>query len=239
MKPYTLPIFCLLASTLLLTVARSAGQESRAALTKDCSTHAERFSKTDPKDANNLEGFAPAYFLTMDEHRLIPVFLHPDTRRNDATLIVLIHRKQGASEEIPAIDAICTDLNHAFQSHQPGDYISFESGDQEYIQLVFRLDPKSLPDTHWKQIAGDSVQMKEIKPTPPPYPSHLPTPIATDWCDPPPPKKVTVDVQRNPTDMYFTMCKHNGRPHAYKYSVHMDVNGTDRTIDPLIIHQPQ
>jgi hypothetical protein len=235
MKPYTLPIFCLLASTLLLTVARSADQESRAALTKDCSKHAEEYSKTDPKDAKNLEGFAPAYFLTMDEHRLIPVFLHPDTRRNDATLIVLIHRKQGASEEIPAIDAICTDLNHAFQSHQPGDYISFESGDQEYIQLVFRLDPKSLPDTHWKQIAGDSVQMVEIKY---PYPKPLPTPKPTDWCTPPPAKDVKVDAN-NQMDMYFTMCKHNGKIHYYKYSVHMDVNGKDKTIDPLIIHQPQ
>lgn len=235
MKPYTLPIFCLLASTLLLTAARSADQESRAALTKDCSTHAEEFSKTDPKDAKNLERFAPAYFLTMDGHRLIPVFLHPDTRRNDATLIVLIHRKQGASEEIPAIDAICTDLNHAFQSHQPGDYISFESGDQEYIQLVFRLDPKSLPGTHWKQIPGDSVQMVEIKY---PYPKPLPTPKPTDWCTPPPAKDVKVGA-KNPTDMYFTMCKHNGNIHYYKYSVHMDVNGKDKTIDPLIIHQPQ
>lgn len=236
MKPYALPIFFLLASTLLLTIARSADldSQSRAALAKDCRTHAERFSKADPKDAKALKKFSPAYSLTIHD-RSIPVFLHAATRRDEATLIVLIHGKQGVNEEIPVIDAICTDLNHEFQSHQPGQYISFESGDQEYIHLVFRLDPHSLPNTHWKQYPDDSVQMKEIIPTPPPYPSHLPTPIATDWCDPPPPKKVTVDA----TDMSFIMCKHNGRPHAYKYSIHMDVNGTDKLIDPLIIHQPQ
>jgi hypothetical protein len=237
MKPYALPIFCLLASTLPLTIARSADLDSQSGAdqAKDCSTHAEEFSKTDPKDAKNLQMFSPSYMLTINKHRRIPVFLHAVTGPNDATLIVLIHRKQGASDEIPVIDAICTDLNHAFQSHIPSNYISFESGDQEYIHLRFRLDPNSLRNTHWKKIPGDSVQMVEVKY---PYPKPLPTPKPTDWCDPPPDKDVKVD-KTNPTDMYFTMCKHNGRVHYYKYSVHMDVNGKDKLIDPLIIHQPQ
>lgn len=249
MKTYALPVFCLLASTLLLTPARSADRDSRSGVDRanDCSTHAAEFSKSGVRNTENSQLFLKPYYLKFKDRRPIPVYrfklagpndvtLSNDvTLNNDVTLIVLIHRKQGASDEIPDIDAICTDQNHAFQSQKPWDTISFESGDQEHLYLRFRLDLQSLPNTYWKKIPGDSVQMKEVKY---PYPNPLPSPGPADWCDPPSSKHVREEAGAHPTDMFFMMCPHNGREHRYKYSLHMDVSGKDFPIDPLIIHQP-
>lgn len=236
MKTYFLAFSCLLGAILPLAAARSADADSLGAdSAKDCSARADEFRNLDRTAANYTKRLEPTTFLKIKHREPIPVFasarhaLGP----NDATLIILINQKQGASVETPDIYAVCIDTNHEFQNTAPRDYISFESDDVEHLYLRFRLDLKSLPHTSWKMVAGDSVQMKEIKP--PPFPVHLPSPTGSDWCGPLKDKDVTVHGK----DMYFTMCKHYGKSRYYKYSLHMDVNGKDYPIDPLIIHQPQ
>jgi hypothetical protein len=194
-------------------------------LYREAAAHSRKVVNMEAKEYSDF--FGKPYYLRMQK-QIVPVLtFHVD----GAPLIILIHKELNSKKEKPVIDAICADKSgHHLTYRKPFDRIEFYSDPREQVAVMFRLDPVTLPNTHWMTPKNDSIWMAEIA-EPPPRGRFVPH--KDDWC-----MDQEKDIQTNGADMWFSMCAHDGYAKGFEYTIRMMVEGELFEIDPQIINRP-